>query len=522
MQDRHAPEVDAVTTGDHRPEQSGGQPDFWLAAFVVVGIGLRLVRYAMNMPIWGDEATLGMNIVTRSYSELLRPLDDTQVAPIGFLWAERAMYSRFGMSEYSMRLLPAVSGMATVPMFALWARRMVGTRAALIATAILAVGNYSVRYAVELKPYGFDLFATLLILLPATLFITRGQSRWLVCLIVLAPLACALSFPVVFVAGGIALGLLASAPRMRREALTLSVVYGVVLIAAFLLITWRVGGAQYQHVVVGMTSHWAAAFPPANPLRFLWWAIVIHTGNLFEYPFGGRNGGSTGSFLLFLVGVCAWLKTDTRPSLHWLLFAPFALNLAAAALRLYPYGESARVAQPLAPAIILMIGIGVAALIETAKTAPGHVRAERIVLGFLLLFGAGVMGYTVMHPYYRPEYAEVRRTIRRLFADAGPEATIAVLQPQASDGTFRWYLREHDAQIVWDAESHPGWHARGDVRVLTLQPLPGLENRLRQEMGREPAGHEVRFVPMDYLPRPGIYWEVFAFRPGSPTLDPRR
>ena len=97
-----------------------------------------------------------------------------QVAPIGFLWAERAMYQAFGMSEYVMRLIPTVAGVSAVVLFAYWARKILEPLAATIATGVLAVSDLSIRHAVELKPYGVDLFVSLVLLVPATQFYPAG------------------------------------------------------------------------------------------------------------------------------------------------------------------------------------------------------------------------------------------------------------------------------------------------------------------------------------------------------------
>src|ERR1700722_7943616 len=41
----------------------------WLILFVAVGVGLRLFRYALGLPLWGDEGFLGVNILDRSYRQ---------------------------------------------------------------------------------------------------------------------------------------------------------------------------------------------------------------------------------------------------------------------------------------------------------------------------------------------------------------------------------------------------------------------------------------------------------------------
>ncbi|MDY7021785.1 MAG: hypothetical protein SWJ54_10560, partial [Cyanobacteriota bacterium] len=74
--------------------------------FVFFGILVRLVQYLHNRSLWFDEANLALNIVNRSYLQLLSPLDNNQAAPPGFLWIEKLSIQLFGNNEYALRLFP--------------------------------------------------------------------------------------------------------------------------------------------------------------------------------------------------------------------------------------------------------------------------------------------------------------------------------------------------------------------------------------------------------------------------------
>ncbi|MDE5108199.1 MAG: hypothetical protein O4808_14405, partial [Trichodesmium sp. St17_bin3_1_1] len=56
---------------------------------IAFGVALRLIQYLSNRSLWADEAVLALNIVNRSYLELMQPLDYDQGAPIGFLIVEK-------------------------------------------------------------------------------------------------------------------------------------------------------------------------------------------------------------------------------------------------------------------------------------------------------------------------------------------------------------------------------------------------------------------------------------------------
>lgn len=467
----------------------------------------------MNMPVWGDESALALNLLNRGYAALWQPLDINQVAPIGFLYAERWMYTHFGMSEWSMRFLPMLAGVAAMVLFAGWSRLLASDLAAVIATGILAVGNYLVRYAVELKPYGFDFFSAMLLLLPATMFLLRRQTRWLLCLIALTPAALALSYPAIFVAGGVGVALALAVRRMSPSQIALGAGLGLVMIGSFWFLNWRVAAGQYQSTRSAMFDYWQGAFPPANPLRLIWWLILIHTGNMFEYPFGGANGASTGSFLVFVVGLMAWWRLR-RWDLRCLMLAPFALNFAAAAMRRYPYGQSARVAQSLAPAIILLIGVGAATLIEWLTSDPlKRLKSRQIIFAGLLVFGGLVAADTVLHPYKSRDDAEARQVIHDMFQRAAATDTIAVLMPRDKvQVTLQWYLRRQDRRITWNAAVDRSWVGKtGPVWVLNLKPAAGLQQRLKTDLRRPLIFYELKEANHDLETVPLRYWELFGF-----------
>src|SRR4051794_34875575 len=86
-------------------------------AFVVLGLGLRLLRYLLNYPLWGDEAFAAVNFRARVSRGRLRPLEYGQICPPLFLWSELTAVRLFGFSERSLRLVPLACSLASVVLF---------------------------------------------------------------------------------------------------------------------------------------------------------------------------------------------------------------------------------------------------------------------------------------------------------------------------------------------------------------------------------------------------------------------
>lgn len=155
--------------------------DRWaiVALFVAVyaiGIGLRLYFYLMNRPLWHDESMLALNIINRSIPELFQPLDYDQGAPVGFLILQNCLVNLFGSTEYVMRLIPLLAGLASMPLFHYLVRKLTSKPVALIALFLFAVSPQILYYSSELKQYSSDILITTLITLYGHRLLMRPNS----------------------------------------------------------------------------------------------------------------------------------------------------------------------------------------------------------------------------------------------------------------------------------------------------------------------------------------------------------
>src|SRR5437667_9329062 len=105
-----------------------GDERWAVAAWVLIGLWvlLRIGRYADNRSLWLDEVFLANNLIHRSFAELFRPLDYRQGAPILFLLLSKLSITIFGNSEYALRLVALISGLATLPVLYSVAKRLIG------------------------------------------------------------------------------------------------------------------------------------------------------------------------------------------------------------------------------------------------------------------------------------------------------------------------------------------------------------------------------------------------------------
>ncbi len=144
--------------------------------FIAIGILLGLFNFFYNRSLWVDEAMLSLNIVDRSFLELLEPLDMAQVAPIGFLWVEKGFTLIFGNYDWALRIFPLMAFLASIPLFFDLNLKVTNSRSfAFIATALFSSSTYLIKYASEVKQYSVDVLVCVAILWAAVHFLQNKK-----------------------------------------------------------------------------------------------------------------------------------------------------------------------------------------------------------------------------------------------------------------------------------------------------------------------------------------------------------
>ncbi|MHB1558279.1 MAG: ArnT family glycosyltransferase [Isosphaeraceae bacterium] len=396
--------------------------------FVAVGVALRLARYAMDYPLWWDEAFVAVNLLRRGFLDLLRPLDYGQVCPPLFLWSELAVVRLLGFNEWTLRLFPMACAVASVPLFAFAAGRILSGVPRLVAVAVFAVSYHPIRHAADVKPYALDLFVALLILAVTLDGLRRsGSSRagrlWL--LAILAPLALGLSHPAVFVVAG---AVAAWAPVVWRDGglgrggRVAYAAFAASSLAAFLVVYIGFTRHQAAATLSVMQEQWQSGFPPFDsPTALAGWLVRVHTGDLFAYPCGGERGGSVLTTALVVLGALALWRTRRRVALL-ACAAPYVLALAAAAIRRYPFGgvtdgSPARVVQYLVPAICLLAGAGGSVVLDLVRGARRRRRIGQAGLVALAAIGVAPLFAEARHPYRSYQAQRAREFARRFWPE---------------------------------------------------------------------------------------------------------
>ncbi len=392
-------------------------------ALLALGMIWRVARFAMGQPLWGDEAFLAVNLLTRDFAGLLGPLDYRQIAPIGFLWAELAVVRALGPSEWALRLLPFLSGLASLALFYRFSIRAVDRRSALLAVGILAASFYPVRHANEAKPYATDLLLSLVITgLAWDVWSDRmSWRRWLT-LTFAVGMGVWFSYPLLFVVSGVGLVLAArvlQGPGPRAKPVAGFVGFALAGAASWLAFYTLTARPQAESTpVYAQMETWRGAFPPlGRPWALPGWLLDVHTGNMLAYPQGGNDYGSTGTAILVVAGILALRKR--RAGLLALLLAPLLPTLLASVPHRYPYGTSARTTLYMAPAFCLLAGVGAAALIRRLETV-GRRRVYRVAwLALAVMIAVGTAANLAL-PYKNYEDKLNRDAVREFAALARP------------------------------------------------------------------------------------------------------
>ena len=481
----------------------------------VLGAALRLWQYAANSSLWIDELALTRNIIDRSAAVLFAPLDYAQVAPIGFLLAEKAVTLVFGTNEYALRALPLASGMASLVLFWALAKRVLSGWAIPFAVGLFSLGIPFIYLSSQVKQYSSDVAAALFLTLTSLEVYRRGVStRRAIWLGLAGAVVAWFSQPALFVMTGIGAGLLVlAAMRGDRGAWQSS------------SIIWAGWGASAGAVAARAIRtvpeldreyfrwFWAGGFMPLPPqsLSDMFWLPGKFMWVFGKFQLGlGRTDGGLGyrwsPVFALAMAWGFWVLWKKQRDAALFLFLPTLVVVGLSGAEIYPL--TARLLAFLIPFLLVAVAAGASDLVTRLQY-----RFQFVGTGLLaVLIGAPIYAIATALPpssiqHVRPIMAHVserHETSDRVYVYSGAGLAFSYYAPRfgiPEEGVIlgrcslsdpRSYLRELDLlrghKRVWLVATH---EQRDGELQLILGYLDQLGRRLDSVIERATSGRPI-------------------------------
>lgn len=300
---------------------------------ILIGIFLRLYQYFLNRSLWGDEASLALNLVGRSFGELTTLLDYHQAAPVGFLFIERSLMVIFGNHDYVFRLFPLFAGIVSIFIMYRLSREYLGS-AGLFSTFIFSITWWLIYYSSELKQYSSDVMIALYLVYLAGKCIKEDvRAKDFVLLGVIGFLAIWISHPSVFTLAGVGLVLVIE-KFTRKKYVPWVWILGIGT-------GWLVSfGLEYlvslQHIVADayLIDYWEKAYPPLPPWHNITWYFDTYYYFLFYTLYRADNLMALITLFFTAAGVLSLFIRNWRVAI--LLVSPLIITIIVSALHKYP------------------------------------------------------------------------------------------------------------------------------------------------------------------------------------------
>lgn len=191
-----------------------------LLGLTVLALGLRLVNIGVE-PYWGDEI-LSLDIARHftSMGEMARYLSEVEFHPPLYYFLLWPWIRIFGEMEASTRALSVIFSIGTVPLTWWAGKRMFRDgRAALVASALVAVMPMMVEFGQEARPYAIQAFFITISLVSLWTYLEKRTRGWALAYAVTATIALYLHYSTFFFIGA-AMGwwliaLVRERPKMR-------------------------------------------------------------------------------------------------------------------------------------------------------------------------------------------------------------------------------------------------------------------------------------------------------------------
>jgi len=146
--------------------------------FIFIGIFFILIQFSQNKGQWLDEILLSRNIINLDYRDLLKPLNDNQVAPILYLLIQKTVISIFGETDLAFRVFPlACTFISAFFLYQVCLNLSFRKYASLACASLFLLHPQIIYYSSEAKQYPIDVFASISLIYLSLILIKEKISR---------------------------------------------------------------------------------------------------------------------------------------------------------------------------------------------------------------------------------------------------------------------------------------------------------------------------------------------------------
>lgn len=316
-----------------------------LFSVLLFGIFLRLKGLLMNPSLWHDECALAWNIKFKSYSDFFGILPFGQMAPPFFMIATKLITKIFGVSDIVLRFIPFAIGCLSIVVFYFLSSKVLNRNFSILFAVFLFVINQRlINYSFEFKPYGIDVFFTIIYLLFfVNLDIEKLSIKKAVFYGILLSIIPWFSFVSVFILVGGFLNLVfknikgIKSNLLKKAVLALPIIISGLIYFKIYLINNYTG--------TGMVDYWQGSFVTANPLFFLY--LLVESIRYLFFPIQYVLF----SFILLIWGMIIFYR-EKAPFVNISVLG-FILFIIASFFHFYPF--SSRLILFLLPIFLLLI-----------------------------------------------------------------------------------------------------------------------------------------------------------------------
>ncbi|HUQ40261.1 MAG TPA: glycosyltransferase family 39 protein [Acidimicrobiales bacterium] len=207
--------------------------DFGLAVAIAGGV---VLRFWTGSALWLDEA-LSVNIARLPLSQLTEALRHDGAPPVYYVLLHGWMQV-FGEGDAAVRALSGVLSVASLPLMYLAGRRLAGREAGWVATALLAMSPFALRYATETRMYALIVFLTLLGYLVLDRFLARPTTGRLFGIMVVSALLVLTHYWSLFLLAAVCLALAVRLDRAPRSRMATAWALIGVVVGALAILPW--------------------------------------------------------------------------------------------------------------------------------------------------------------------------------------------------------------------------------------------------------------------------------------------